>query len=159
MVKSQLGTAGIAPPAAVWWQGALFEVKGRRDETDGALGLVEANFWEGMGTPLHVHHREDEAFYVLDGEFEIWVGDEPIAAAPGDFVFVPSGTVHRFSNVGDAPGRILILFTPGGIEAFFRAAGTVATSDGPAPAIDRVEIARTDAVAARHGLSIAGWAR
>jgi quercetin dioxygenase-like cupin family protein len=146
-------------PERIWIAGDTLTFKATAHTTDGAFTLIDCEAAPGGGPPPHVHEREDEAFYVLDGEFEIWVGDEPIAAAPGDFVFVPSGTVHRFSNVGDAPGRILILFTPGGIEAFFRAAGTVATSDGPAPAIDRVEIARTDAVAARHGLSIAGWAR
>jgi hypothetical protein len=62
--------------------------------------------------------------------------------------------VHRFANVGETSGRILILFTPGGLEGFFRAAGTPATGDGPAPPLDAAEIARTGAAASDHGLRI-----
>jgi quercetin dioxygenase-like cupin family protein len=152
-------TSQLSPPERIWIAGDTLTFKATADTTDGAFTLIECEAAPGGGPPPHVHEREDEAFYVLDGRFEILIGDKRIEAGPGDFAFVPSGSLHRFSNIGDAPGRILILFTPGGIEAFFRAAGTAATSDAPAPAVDHVEIARTEAVAARHGLSIAHWAR
>lgn len=78
-------------------------------------------------------------------------------AEPGAFALVPRGTVHRFRCSGDRPGRLLILFTPGGIEGFFREAGRPAAGDGPAPPIDAAEIARTEAAAPRYGLRVVNW--
>jgi hypothetical protein len=92
---------------------------------------------------------------VLDGTFEILLGEKLVLAGPGDYAFVPRGMLHRFANVGDDVARILRLFTPGGLEQFFRTAGTPASSDASAPPPDAAEIARTDAAAARHGLRIA----
>ena len=71
---------------SVWWQGALFTIKGRRETTGGTLGLIEVDFWDGMGTPLHLHHQEDEGFYILDGQIRFRRGDEVFTAGPGEFV-------------------------------------------------------------------------
>lgn len=139
----------------IWIVGDTLTFKATAETTHGALTLIECDAAPGGGPPPHVHEREDEAFYVLDGAFEIQLGDEVMRAGPGDFAFVPRGMVHRFANVGDAPARILIAFTPGGIEEFFRAAGTPASGDGPAPPLDAAEIARTEAVAPNYGLRIA----
>jgi quercetin dioxygenase-like cupin family protein len=139
----------------IWIVGDTLTFKATADTTGGALTLIECEAAPGGGPPPHVHEREDESFYVLDGEFEILLGDELLQAGPGDFAFVPRGTLHRFANVGDTAGRILILFTPGGLETFFRAAGTPATDDGPAPPLDAAEIARTAAAAPQHGLRLA----
>lgn len=161
-----MNTTDTLPPAyaspagageRIWIVGDTLTFKASAETTRGALTLIECEAAPGGGPPLHVHEHEDEAFYVLDGAFEIQVGDEVVRAGPGDFAFVPRGTVHRFGNVGDTPGRILILFTPGGIERFFRAAGTPATGEGPAPPLDQAEIARTEAAGAEHGLRIAHW--
>jgi quercetin dioxygenase-like cupin family protein len=151
-------TENITPAAErIWIVGDTLTLKATAETTRGALTLIECEAAPGGGPPPHIHEREDEAFYVLDGAFEIQLGDELLRAGPGDFAFVPRGMVHRFANVGDTPARILILFTPGGIEEFFRAAGTPASGDGPPPPLDEAEIARTDAAAAQHGMRIADW--
>jgi quercetin dioxygenase-like cupin family protein len=151
-------TAFSSPAGAgerIWIVGDTLLFKATADTTGRALTAIECEAAPGGGPPPHIHEDEDESFYVLEGEFEILLGDRLIQAGPGDFAFVPRGTVHRFANVGDTPGRLLILFTPGGLEQFFRAAGTPATGDGPAPPLDAAELARTDAAAPRYGLRIA----
>jgi hypothetical protein len=76
------------------------------------------------------------------------------ALAPGGFAYVPRGTVHTFANAGETTGRLLVGFTPGGIEGFFREAGRPATDDGPAPPVDDDEIARTIAAASTYGMQL-----
>jgi hypothetical protein len=71
---------------------------------------------------------------------------------PGGFSFAPRGTVHNFRNTADTPSRVLVGFTPGGMERFFRDSGRPATHDGPAPPVDEDEIARTMAAARRYGV-------
>jgi quercetin dioxygenase-like cupin family protein len=138
----------------IWIVGDTLTFKATAETTGGTLTAIECEAAPGGGPPPHIHENEDESFYVLDGRFEILLGDKLLRAGPGDYAFVPRGTVHRFANVGDDVGRILILFTPGGLEQFFRTAGTPAASDAPAPPVNAAEIVRTDAAAARHGLRI-----
>lgn len=71
-------------------------------------------------TPLHVHEREDELFYVLDGEHVFQIGDEEFRVGPGGFAFGPRGIPHSQRRVVPGAGRLLILATPGGLEGFFR---------------------------------------
>jgi quercetin dioxygenase-like cupin family protein len=141
----------------IWIVGDTLTFKATAETTGGSLTVLEVDAMPGAGPPPHVHTREDETFYVLDGTFEILLGDETVRAEPGDFAFVPRGTVHRFANTGDTPARMLITFSPSGMEGFFRAAGTPADGDGPAPPLDESEIARTDDVAERYGMRIVGW--
>ena len=136
----------------IWITGDTMTLKATGEATGGALVLLENLTAPGGGPPPHVHLGEDEFFYVLDGDFEIRIGDTTHAVGPGGFAFVPRGTVHNFRNRGDAPARILVGFTPGGIEGFFREAGRPAADDGPAPAVDADEIARTTVAAERYGL-------
>ena len=138
----------------IWIVGDTLTFKATAETTGGTLTAIECEAAPGGGPPPHVHENEDESFYVLEGEFEILLSDELVRVGRGDYAFVPRGTVHRFANVGEDVGRILILFTPGGPERFFRAAGSPASTDGPAPPVGAAEIARTDAAAARHGLRI-----
>ena len=71
------------------------------------------------GPPLHVHDREDECFYVLDGELSIRCGGDAFDAPAGSFVFLPRGRPHRFW-AKDQPARLLLITVPGGIEDYFR---------------------------------------
>ena len=107
--------------------------KATGESTGGGLLLLENLTAPGGGPPPHIHTREDEFFYVLDGTFEIRIGDEVHALGPGGFAHVPRGTVHNFRNTAETPSRILVGFTPSGIEGFFRESGRPATDDGPAP--------------------------
>jgi quercetin dioxygenase-like cupin family protein len=136
----------------IWIVADTMTLKATGERTDGSLVLLENLTAPGGGPPPHVHEREDEFFYVLDGTFEIRIGDELHRLGPGGFAYVPRGTVHNFRNAADTASRILVGFTPGGIEGFFRDAGRPATDDGPAPAVDEDEIARTMAAAPTYGL-------
>lgn len=88
-------------------------------ETGRSFGIWEEIVQPGWGPPLHVHYGEDEMFYVLEGQIRIWCGEETFEAAPGATVVLPRGFPHRFENVGESAGRILIAVTPGGFESFF----------------------------------------
>jgi quercetin dioxygenase-like cupin family protein len=94
-----------------------FKVRG--EQTGGSLTAFENVIAPGDGPPLHVHASEDEAWYVIAGELRFQLGEERAAAPAGSFVFVPRGTPHGFVNAGSEPARILVLFTPSGMERFF----------------------------------------
>ena len=141
----------------VWIAGDTMWFKATAADTGGAFTLIEVLAAPGGGPPPHIHANEEETFYVVDGVFDILIGDRLVRAERGAFALVPRGTVHRFRCSGDRPGRMLVLFTPGGIEAFFREAGRAAADDGPAPPIDAAEIARTEAAARRYGLRVVDW--
>jgi len=94
-----------------------FKVRGK--QTNGTFTAFENVIPPRQGPPLHTHANEDEAFYVLEGELRFKLDGELGAAPAGSFVFVPRGTPHCFQNVGDDPARILVMFTPAGIERFF----------------------------------------
>lgn len=99
--------------------GGPLTFKARGEETNGSLTAVENVIAPGDGPPLHVHAGEDEAWYVLEGELRFRLGEKLAHAPAGTFVFVPRGTPHCFQNSGDRPARILVLFTPAGMERFF----------------------------------------
>ncbi len=104
---------------AVWVVGDLITLKLTSEDTGGAFSLFEGLVPPGGGPPPHIHQREDESFYVLEGEFEILVGENTIPTGAGSCVHVPSGTLHTFKNVGISPGRLFGIATPGGMEQFF----------------------------------------
>ena len=93
-------------------------VKATGEDTDGAFAVFEEN--EPVDTGLHVHAREDELFYVLDGEHVFTVGDTDHHAGPGDLVFAPRGVPHAQRRVVPRTGRTLVLTAPAGLEGFFR---------------------------------------
>jgi quercetin dioxygenase-like cupin family protein len=136
----------------IWIVGDTMTFKATGESTGGSLLLIENLTAPGGGPPPHIHTREDEFFYVLDGTFEIRIGDEVHAVGPGGFAHVGRGTVHNFRNTAETPSRILVGFTPAGIEGFFRESGRPATDDGPAPPLDDDEIARTTLAAPKYGL-------
>ena len=88
--------------------------------TDGAFVLIENLNEPGVGIPMHVHHDEDEVFYVVSGQVEFALADGPVIAEAGATVFLPKGTPHAFRVVGDGPARMLTLLVPGRLEGLFR---------------------------------------
>ena len=105
--------------SSVWYLGNLFTILAGSEDTGGRFGLIEAVSRKGSEPPRHVHHREDEAWYVLEGEISFYIGDETRRATPGSFVFAPRDVPHSFvfeTNVI----RKLILLAPGGPEKHFR---------------------------------------
>ncbi|WP_010162156.1 cupin domain-containing protein [Sphingomonas sp. PAMC 26617] len=94
------------------------------DDTAGALFVLEqANSQKG-GPPRHLHHGEDELFFVLEGDYVVEVGEARHWLAPGDCVLGPRGIPHAWAFAGTTPGRLLISFAPAGkMEAFFAQRG------------------------------------
>jgi mannose-6-phosphate isomerase-like protein (cupin superfamily) len=116
-----------------WWQGGLMEIKARAEDTGGALGVLEGRFpHEGYGTPLHVHSREDEAMYVLEGQIRFRVGDDEFVAGPGTWVWQPRGVPQAF-KVESNSARALVVFTPGGLERMFQDGGVPAEESAEPP--------------------------
>ncbi|HEY7178804.1 MAG TPA: quercetin 2,3-dioxygenase [Gaiella sp.] len=140
---------------AFWGPGDHYTFLVTGEETGGAYFVMQALVPPGGGPAPHVHTREDETFYLLDGQVEFLLGEETIVAGPGDFVNVPRGAVHRFQNTGTETARLLLTFTPAGIDRWFEetldaAPNDVQTEDVP----DNVEevAARYVATASRYGI-------
>jgi mannose-6-phosphate isomerase-like protein (cupin superfamily) len=122
-------------------------------ETGGAYFAMEAFVPPGGGPPPHIHRNEDETFYVVEGTVDFRLGDDTVTAGVGDFVNVPRGSVHCFHNGGTEPMRMILSFTPAGMEKFFeetleRALDPTLPSPGN---IDEVA-ARDAAAAPRYGM-------
>jgi len=98
--------------------GNPYTYKATKEETGGAYALLE-NPVAGEGPPPHIHETEEEAFYVLEGELKILLGDQTFTAKPGDFVLVPRGIVHTFSKAGTESAKMLVIISPAGFEKFF----------------------------------------
>ena len=105
---------------ARWWFGGLAEIKATAADTGGQMSIVEVTEHPGAEAPLHVHHRDDEGFWILEGDVTIYVGDETIHASAGDYVFGPRDIPHRFT-VGPRGCRMLFIMIPGGFEELVRA--------------------------------------
>jgi len=140
---------------AFWGPGDHYTFLVTGAESGGAYFAMEALVPPGGGPPLHIHTREDETFYLLDGELEFVLGDETVVAGPGDFVNVPRGTEHRFENTGRETARMILTFTPSGIEHWFeetleRAPNAVTPADVP-DNVDEVA-ARYVEAAPRYGI-------
>lgn len=118
---------------ATWFLGNRMTLKATTETTGGAYGLLESFVPAGASPPLHVHHREDEAFWVIDGNLTLRCGDETFEAGPGSFVFLPRDIPHTFVVEGDTQAHLLTLISPGGGERFFVAAGRTPESDGLPP--------------------------
>ena len=92
--------------------------------TERSFSIVESTEPPGSGAPLHVHHGEAEAFYILDGSVELTCGEETVTAHTGDFVYTPKDVPHKFVVAGDKPLRMLMLFSRSGFERFFAEGGS-----------------------------------
>ncbi len=118
-------------------------------DTDGAYSLLEVEL-VGDGPPQHIHKTEDEAFYVVEGEIKVLVGERTFTATAGSFVVIPRGTVHAFSRVGQEPAKVLAIFTPAGFEKFFEEAVDLDVTDTEA------YVARGRALAEKYNMEIVG---
>src|ERR671913_1620906 len=105
---------------ARWWGGGLATIKATGKETGDLYSIVEILEPQGAQAPFHLHRKEDEAFYVLEGEMTFHVGEETIKARPGSFVFGPKDVPHTYT-VDSGPARLLFLLSPAGFEGFIEA--------------------------------------
>jgi mannose-6-phosphate isomerase-like protein (cupin superfamily) len=140
---------------AVWFLRNHMTIKATAASTGGAFGLVESLIAPGFSPPLHVHHREDESFWVLEGEVSMRCGDRTFRASAGSFVFLPRDVPHTFVVEGDRPVRMLTLLTPGGGEGVFIDGGRPAEHDGLPPA-SPPDIEALKRVSERYGAEIVG---
>ena len=134
--------------------GDTYTFKALGEDTGGSLVLLEARVPPLGGPPPHIHHAEDEFFWLLEGELEFLTNGRTFTANAGSFVYVPKGTTHCFKNVGTQTTRMLAAFTPAGIEGMFFEVGRPATEgSSPAPP-DQEEIEKLLAAAPRYDVEI-----
>jgi quercetin dioxygenase-like cupin family protein len=120
--------------------GFQMSVKATSEQTNGAFSLLEAAEPAGFGPPLHIHRDAAEAFYVLEGEYVIFLDEREFVCQAGSFIFIPAGVEHGF-RVGDVASRKLNLYTPAAMVGYFDALAG-ATKDGDMDPDHLAEIAR-----------------
>lgn len=140
---------------SAWVVGDLYTIKASGEDTGGAFTLIEVLVPPQSGPPPHIHRREDEAFYVLEGEFEVHLDGRRLTAGPGTWVTLARGSLHRFKNIGLEPAKMLILATPAGLDRFFLEAGREANDPSPESGAVRPEdTEKLLAVAPKYGIEI-----
>jgi quercetin dioxygenase-like cupin family protein len=141
---------------ALWFLGLLATIKASSESTAGRVALIEHLAPRGTGSPLHVHHNEDEWFYVLEGELTFWVGGQVSTATAGAFVYGPRDIPHTFT-VSSEQARFLLVTEPAGFERFMREGAQPAERlEIPPAATEPPDIAGMTAVAAEYGIEILG---
>jgi quercetin dioxygenase-like cupin family protein len=142
---------------ALWFLDTLTIIRASGEVTDGRLALVEQTAPSGHAPPPHKHQREDEWFYVLDGELTFWLDGSRSIGGPGFLAFLPKGVPHGFAVTSSEPARFLIGTSPSGFDSFVRAVGdraesvSLPPSNHPMPSPD--ELGR---IAAEHGIELLG---
>jgi len=111
--------------------GDQITIKVGGEDTEGAFTAIETITPPQAGPPPHVHEREDETFYILDGEFEFRIGGSITRAKSGSFLMAPRRIPHRFQNVGDTPGKLLVVCQPAGFEKFVEEFATLPPDQPP----------------------------
>jgi quercetin dioxygenase-like cupin family protein len=139
-----------------WFFGGLTTIKADGSSTGGRVMVTEQVAPRGNGSPLHVHHAEDEWFYVLEGELTLWVAERTVVAEAGAFVFGPRDVPHTFEVTSDR-ARFLLVTEPAGFEGFIRALGQpVATPELPPATTAPPDMEPVLRAAAEYGLEILG---
>ena len=135
--------------------GDLYTFLAEGEDTSKSYALWEAVVPPGGGPPPHIQSREDEGFYVLEGEISFVADGQKVVARKGTFLNVPRGVLHTFKNEGDSDARMLILVAPAGMEKMFEEAGTAVTdpSAKPSPPTPQ-ELEKMASVAPKYGIEI-----
>jgi quercetin dioxygenase-like cupin family protein len=160
---SDNGNSSVAPITltgnageALWFLGTLATIKASGESTAGRLALIDNLAAKGAGSPVHVHRREDEWFYVSEGELAFWLQGKVIEAPAGSFVYLPRDVPHLY-EVASEQARYLFALQPAGFEEFMRAAGEPAPSlEIPPPPSEPPDPERLTAIAAEYGIEITG---
>lgn len=142
---------------ALWFMGMLATVKASSEGTGGRVAVIEHTGPHNSGSPLHVHHHEDEWFYVLEGGLTIWVDGQVISAPAGTFAFAPKNLPHTFTVSAPAGARFLLVTEPAGFESFMRSGAEPAGAlTLPPPPSGLPEVQRMATLAAKYGIDILG---
>lgn len=156
MADSASGAVHVEPGAGdtVFLLGDTYTTLLSGAHTGNAFSLLEALVPAQTGPPPHIHHAEDETFVLLDGAIEFHVGDVVHTAGPGSVVFVPRGTSHHFSNVGDGLAKMLFMYSPAGMEAMFAEIGVPGVRGTQGPPLSSEDVQALARVAGRYRFSI-----
>ena len=135
--------------------GDVYRFLATGDNTHGTYATWEAIVPPGGGPPPHVHSREEEGFYILEGEITLQAGDERIVATAGMFFNMPIGLPHSFMNESTNPAKMLIMVAPAGLENMFFEVG-VPLAEGSTSALPptQEEIAKLLKIAPKYGIEI-----
>lgn len=160
---SSVPSPSVAPIAhppgegeALWFLGFLVTIKASSETTSGRVSVIEHLGPQGSGSPLHIHHNEDEWFYITEGELTFWVDGNVIDAPAGSFVYGPRGVPHTFT-VASPEARFIVVTEPAGFEKFVRAlAEPAATLTLPPPPDAPPNPEALAAAAAEYGVEIIG---
>jgi mannose-6-phosphate isomerase-like protein (cupin superfamily) len=154
----EMGVTHVPPGEgrSLWVLGELVTCKTASEQTGGAYSLFEVTTQPGGRVLPHVQHREDESFYMLEGEYEFLVEGHTIRAGASYLLYIPKGTLHSHKNVGEGVGRMLVSQTPGGLyERFFEEVGNPVGKEGvPLAFDDQPEVGKIVEVAAKYGIEI-----
>ena len=135
--------------------GDVYRFLATGEDTNGRYALFEAIVGPGGGPPPHVHSREEEGFYILEGEITLQIGDERVAATAGMFANMPVGTPHSFKNESGKPAKMLISIAPAGLEQMYFEIGVPlpkGATTAPPPTKD--EIGKLIEIAPRYGIEL-----
>ena len=151
------GSITYVPPGegkSFWTVGGhMATFKATSEDTGGAYTITEETWPPQVGPPPHIHHTQEETFYVLEGEMEFITDGVTTRAAAGSLVRIPRGVLRDYKNVGSEPARVLVLFAPGGFEGFFAEVDELVTGQS-APPEDPPDVERLVAAAAKYGCEI-----
>lgn len=139
---------------SIWVADELMTLKASAADTGGAYALTDSLVPPQGGPPPHMHLREDEAFWVFEGELEVVVGDSTFKAEAGSFVHLPRGVFHSYRNTSEGPARFLTVIVPAGLEAFFVEVGKPGTDLSSPPPFGEEDISRLLEVAPTYGVAI-----
>lgn len=135
--------------------GDVYRFLATGEDTNGKYALWEAILPPGGGPPPHVHSREEEGFFVLEGEITFQVGDQRYVASPGIFANMPVGTTHSFKNESTKPAKMLIWIAPAGLEKMFFEVGIPLEPQAVvSPPPSKEDIEKLVKAAARYGVEI-----
>jgi len=138
-----------------WVLGDLYTFKALSEDTGQTYGLIEIIMQPNSAVPPHIHTRENESFYIQEGEIEFQLGEQTIVASPGTFVHSAKGQPHSFRNIGAKQAKFLCWLTPGGLEKFFIEVGTTVSEENlTPPAVTSADIEKLIATAPQYGLQI-----
>jgi quercetin dioxygenase-like cupin family protein len=147
--------AGSGP--ATWSMGALFEHLAGAGDTNGELAVSLVTQPPGTASPLHVHTREAEAWYLLDGTMTYLAGGQLFDLAAGDFIYLPRDVPHAFRTTGASPVRFLGLTLPGGLMDLYDEVGIPAEQRRlPDHGVTPQDVARWMELGPRYGLRVVG---
>ena len=135
--------------------GDVYRFLATGEDTNGKYALIEALVGPGGGPPPHVHSREEEGFYILEGEITFTINGERVVATAGMFANMPVGVPHSFKNEGNKPAKMLTTVAPAGMEKMFMEIG-VPLAEGATTALPptREDIEKLLAIAPKYGIEI-----